>query len=813
MTVNLSAFAGAGWQFFDDSGVPLAGGKIYTYAAGTTTPAVTYTSNTGITQNSNPIILDAAGRVSEEIWLPENTYYKFVVKNSNDVLIRSYDNIISIANGANIESNILALLANTSDITKGDALIGFKQADNAGFLTGAVARTVHQKLEEFVSVKDFGAVGDGVTNDYSAIQAAFDTGLPVIFPKAEYLSNSELTLANDNQPIFLQGSILTILNEVLTITGDDVVIDLQGGILSQGVGYATVAVETTPGASTITVVDASNLTVGQFVGSSWGDETNGEYPLGGIDPFNTYQNTVQSIAGNVVTLTKPLLGSVCTLPVGLTFGNFAFSVFIQPHGKRTIIQNGVIERANGFYAFVGATAPEFTSLTWQSIYFASNGADQFNVNRKSTMSFQNCYLEKNWDVAKQGIVWSGDARVYINNSYMELANHDNCFLFGGNVGLIQTGYSRLSVSDSTISGINKIPTAGIGPGQGSYASDCLYCIEATTTGTIERIDFNNVNVENIKVSFLAGGANNRTENIVIAEVKVNSCAISCNFMYYIFTGAGAGFNCPNANVSATSFYVQQPTAFQYVAAISGATVSVRPVFDGCYFKLDNAAAQFASPAIVRNSTFNATPLKYSQNILELQNSLFQNGSTISISPTFTEASYGEVESIAIDSPYFPTAAGSFFIALGASNILGAKLATAKSINGSTYYNVFKDTDQTVKVSGEFYNANGTYFLRGDDYYITKGSTVLDMANGTSERVTFNLLTTLASAAAAGATSIVVTSDTGIAVGDKINVVNDNGLVDTVTVDAAYISGTTVPLVSALVYASASGNAVNFFRLV
>jgi len=69
MSVNLSPLGGAGWQFFDNNGVPLAGGLLYTYLAGTTTSAATYTSASGSIANSNPIILDASGRPPNEIWL------------------------------------------------------------------------------------------------------------------------------------------------------------------------------------------------------------------------------------------------------------------------------------------------------------------------------------------------------------------------------------------------------------------------------------------------------------------------------------------------------------------------------------------------------------------------------------------------------------------------------------------------------------------------------------------------------------------------------------------------------------------------
>lgn len=58
--------------------------------------------------------------------------------------------------------------------------------------TGATARTYASKAQEAVSVKDFGAVGDGVVNDQPAIQKAIDTGKGVFFPNGVYRVNSFL---------------------------------------------------------------------------------------------------------------------------------------------------------------------------------------------------------------------------------------------------------------------------------------------------------------------------------------------------------------------------------------------------------------------------------------------------------------------------------------------------------------------------------------------------------------------------------------------------------------------------------------------
>ena len=204
MSVNLSPLAGAGWQFFNDSGVPLSGGLIYTYAAGTTTPQTTYTTSTGNVANTNPIILDSAGRTPSEVWLTGGVSYKFVIKTSANVLIRTWDNISGL--------NDLTTFANTSNIAEGDALIGFKQATPAAIFTGATARTVHDKLAEFVSVWDFLPASEiaaivGRTSTYdctAAFNAAIATHKRVFIPNGTY-SVADIDLASGGSGQDIQG--------------------------------------------------------------------------------------------------------------------------------------------------------------------------------------------------------------------------------------------------------------------------------------------------------------------------------------------------------------------------------------------------------------------------------------------------------------------------------------------------------------------------------------------------------------------------------------------------------------------------------
>jgi hypothetical protein len=151
MSINLSSFAGAGAQFFDANGAPLSGGLIYTYLSGTSTPAVTYTSRSGATNNTNPIVLNAAGRTPAEIWLDGGVLYKFVLKSSTFVQIGSYDGIPSINDPTT--TNNLITVAGTN------ALTGLATPPLEGYTAGAQYSFIAQNTNSGAVTLDIDSLG------------------------------------------------------------------------------------------------------------------------------------------------------------------------------------------------------------------------------------------------------------------------------------------------------------------------------------------------------------------------------------------------------------------------------------------------------------------------------------------------------------------------------------------------------------------------------------------------------------------------------------------------------------------------------
>ena len=145
--------------------VPLVGGKVYFYAAGTTTPKDTYTDEGGLTANTNPVILDARGEAN--IWLGDGAYKMVVTDSAGVQQGGTVDNIEGTAPLYAAIAGIYLDLASAAN-GKGDALMAVKRTE-----TGAVDETQHEFNQySRPSVDSFGAVPDGVTNSTAAFTAA-----------------------------------------------------------------------------------------------------------------------------------------------------------------------------------------------------------------------------------------------------------------------------------------------------------------------------------------------------------------------------------------------------------------------------------------------------------------------------------------------------------------------------------------------------------------------------------------------------------------------------------------------------------------
>lgn len=250
---SLSPIWGAGAQLFDNNGVPLSGGKIYVYAAGTTTPATVYTDSLGNVPHTNPIITNASGRIASEIWFPVSGSFKFVLKDANDVLIATYDNIPSIPQpavtnaAASISYNTgytvtagaftvgatyqITTLGSTDFISIGASanVVGIVfTASGIGSGTGTAnyVRSVQSKLRESISVKDFGAVGDGITDDTVALQAAINAlnvnANKLVFPLGTYVISDRI-LAQTKTDFEIDGQMAVIIaqNGMAVVSGKE----------------------------------------------------------------------------------------------------------------------------------------------------------------------------------------------------------------------------------------------------------------------------------------------------------------------------------------------------------------------------------------------------------------------------------------------------------------------------------------------------------------------------------------------------------------------------------------------------------------
>jgi hypothetical protein len=158
----------------DSSGNPLSGGKLYTYEAGSTTSATTYQDSTGSTAHANPIVLDSRGEPSAPIWLTSGSTYKFILKTSADVTIRTVDNVagvndtavsadewVSGATPTYISAKSFSLAGDqTSTYTVGRRL---KSTNTAGTIYSTIISSAFSSVTTITVENDSGSLDSGLS--------------------------------------------------------------------------------------------------------------------------------------------------------------------------------------------------------------------------------------------------------------------------------------------------------------------------------------------------------------------------------------------------------------------------------------------------------------------------------------------------------------------------------------------------------------------------------------------------------------------------------------------------------------------------
>lgn len=181
-------------QFIDANGDPLTGGEIFTYLAGSSTPAATYTSSAGVTPQSNPIVLNSLGYPTlGPIWLTGGLSYKFIIKDADGATLRTIDNIAGVNDATLSQSEWLesgfvpTYIGATSFSVPGDqtGLLQINRrvrtTNTAGLVYSTITDSVFAAGNTTVTLlNDSGTLDAGLSLVAYALLAADDSSVPAI---------------------------------------------------------------------------------------------------------------------------------------------------------------------------------------------------------------------------------------------------------------------------------------------------------------------------------------------------------------------------------------------------------------------------------------------------------------------------------------------------------------------------------------------------------------------------------------------------------------------------------------------------------
>ena len=467
--------------FITGTNRPLAGGLMYTYKAGTTDPATTYSNDTGTT-NTNPIVLDSDGQC--DLFLDDAVSYRIILKNSAGVTQFDKDRIASLGSTQVQSFNSIAALRLRSGTTIANAAktLGYYAAgdgggnsfywdststatDNAGTVIKPTAvsgagRWLATENRE-LNVLQFGATADGATNDTVAVNAAIQASFAnnsgtVFFPAVAggYAMNrvvsgsqrgipvpANITLKGNNTKLTLLQNAEHFLLGRSQDYGDTTYVSFYG--ITAGVDYAQITADCAIDAVTFTVTAGNEaaFSVGTLVYVRLGQAT-----YDSAEPEHFYYAKVVSTASGSVTLDRP--------------SGYAMSVAATTNTRQrriikvdTVSQNIVID---GFYfnnPASGSSNSEFgihcryaSNVTIRNCGGINVGPGLVGGQFMENFTIDNVYLDGcslQGQASKGRMFTFGEAKSVSVNNY-------RCVNFAGNFAFIEGGSEDISFTNGVI---------------------------------------------------------------------------------------------------------------------------------------------------------------------------------------------------------------------------------------------------------------------------------------------------------------------------------------------------------------------------
>lgn len=240
--------------FITGTNRPLAGGLMYTYLAGTTTNATTYSDDAG-TPNTNPIVLNSDGEC--DLYLDDSVSYRIILKNAEGVTQFDKDRVASLGATQVQSFDNIAALRLRSGTTQANAAetLGYYSAGDGGgnsFYWSSTSTatdnggTVIKPTSvsgagrwlavdtSVIKLTQFGAKGDGIADDTVAISAAMSTEKPLDFQSLTYKITSSIAKTYNSNVVWF-GKNATIYNAaashieyMIRITANNLNIEIDG---------------------------------------------------------------------------------------------------------------------------------------------------------------------------------------------------------------------------------------------------------------------------------------------------------------------------------------------------------------------------------------------------------------------------------------------------------------------------------------------------------------------------------------------------------------------------------------------------------